>query len=76
MLSLSYNSSLFIHVLGDMRIFFQLHFDVVVLVGFFFFAYYAGFFGVLRVVLPPKKNRMDILSSTKSIIETIQLDRE
>lgn len=35
MLSLSYNSSLFIHVLGDMRIFFQLHFDVVVLVGFF-----------------------------------------
>ena len=75
MLSLSYNSSLFIHVLGDLRIFFQLHFDVVVLVGFFF-AYYAGFFGVLRVVLPPKKNRMDILSSTKSIIETIQLDRE
>lgn len=35
MLSLSYNSSLFIHVLGDMRIFFQLHFDVVVLVLFF-----------------------------------------
>lgn len=37
MLSLTYNSSLFIHVSGDMRIFFQLHFDVVVvLVGFFF----------------------------------------
>ena len=37
MLSLIYNSSLFIHVSGDMRIFFQLHFDVVVvLVGFFF----------------------------------------
>ena len=36
MLSLTYNSSLFIHVSGDMRIFFQLHFDVVVaLVGFF-----------------------------------------
>ena len=36
MLSLTYNFSLFIHVLGDMRIFFQLHFDVVVvLVGFF-----------------------------------------
>ena len=56
MLSLTYNSSLFIHVSGDMRIFFQLDFDVVVvLVGFFFFAYYAGFVGVLRVVLPPKK---------------------
>ena len=52
MLSLTYNSSLFIHVSGDMRIFFQLHFDV--FVGFFF-AYYAGFVGVLRVVLPPKK---------------------
>ena len=76
MLSLTYNFSLFIHVLGDMRIFFQLHFDVVVVLVGFFFACSAGFVGVLRVVLPPKKNRMDILSSTKSIIETIQLDRE
>lgn len=55
MLSLTYNFSLFIHVLGDMRIFFQLHFDVVVVLVGFFCAYYAGFVGVLRVVLPPKK---------------------
>lgn len=75
MLSLSYNSSLFIHVLGDMRIFFQLHFDVVVLVGFFLHTMQVFLeFSALSSLL--KKNRMDILSSTKSIIETIQLDRE
>lgn len=68
MLSLSYNSSLFIHVLGDMRIFFQLHFDVVVLVGFFF-AYYAGFFGVLRVVLPPKKIEWKYYHQLKALLK-------
>lgn len=70
MLSLTYNSSLFIHVSGDMRIFFQLHFDVVVvLVGFFFFAYYAGFVGVLRVVLPPKKIEWKYYHELKALLK-------
>lgn len=76
MLSLTYNSSLFIHVSGDMRIFFQLDFDVVVVLVGFFFCILCRFCWSSPRCPPSSKNRMDILSSTKSIIETIQLDRE
>lgn len=69
MLSLTYNFSLFIHVLGDMRIFFQLHFDVVVVLVGFFRAYYAGFVGVLRVVLPPKKIEWTYYHQLKALLK-------
>lgn len=69
MLSLTYNFSLFIHVLGDMRIFFQLHFDVVVVLVGFLCAYYAGFVGVLRVVLPPKKIEWTYYHQLKALLK-------
>ena len=69
MLSLTYNFSLFIHVLGDMRIFFQLHFDVVVVLVGFFCAYYAGFVGVLRVVLHPKKIEWTYYHQLKALLK-------